>query len=146
MTAFTADTVFVDLGVAIVGERYGSGGVTIEAAFDTELWVGDAVKHARSVRNRFRTHGFLSRRGAVGVCGGVPGGIIFQVPILIDPCYESAGLTACAEDPFKREIHQVCAIVNVDPESAIFAQDFVAVLSFAGELDASGEIFVIRRS
>ena len=144
VTVFTADTVFVDLGVAIVPERYRPGGMALEAAFNTDLRVGDAVKHARSLRDRFRIHGFLSGCGAVGVCSRVPGDVMFQVPILIDSCHESACLTASAEDPFERQVHQICAIVNVDAETAVRAQNFVAILRNAREHDPRGKPPVIR--
>ena len=146
MTAFTADTIFVDLCVAIVAKRYGSCGVTLEAAFNSELRVSNAVEHARSLRDRFRMQGFLSGRGAVGVGRSVPGSVMFQVPILIDSCDESAGLTARAEGPLERQIHPVRAIVNVDAESTVREENIVAILRIAGELNACGEIPVIRDS
>src|SRR5579871_1801040 len=99
VAVFTSNTVLSDLNFTVVAKRYRPGGMAFETAFDSEARVGNGVKDARGLRNRFGDESLLAGRGPVRLRGAVPAGVVFQIPLAVDPGNEGSGLTAGAESP-----------------------------------------------
>src|ERR1051325_7527210 len=134
VACFTANSEFVNLGIAVCGEAYRTRRMALETALHPRLRVGNPVQYAGGFQHYLGMQIGLSRSGAVRVRRSIPGSVMLHIPFLVYPRNERHGLPAGAERPFERQIHNVAAIVDVDAETTVLRENLVFITRAARQL------------
>src|ERR1039457_1744942 len=75
----------------------------------------------------------MSRSRAVGVGGGVPGGVVLDIPVAIHTRDEGDGLPPGAECPLERQIHPLNTVLDLNAKAFACGQNAVAISAIARE-------------
>lgn len=122
--------------------------MAFEAAGDAGLRIRDAVNSPSRLGQRFGPDFQLARRRPPGVYSRIKGRVMLDIPVFIDFSDKRHGLFSGAERPFYRQVHQVDAVGNPDPEGAPVAREFKTVGRWPGQPDSErkrgGERMICR--